>query len=381
MSKGWRKVALGDVLRIASVPEVVHPERRYPNLGIYGFGRGVFAKPDINGQDTCAKTLYRVAAGQFIYSRLFAFEGAYAVVPRNLDGAYVSNEFPTFDWNRTVADPRFVEWIFKRPLVWSAIAEMGVGMGDRRKRVHPDSLLSYCIKLPSLDAQRQIVERLDAVATRLTARAEAAERQEAELAAMLNASFAQMIVDAPRVPMTDVAPLVRRPITVTPDQSYDELGVRSFGKGTFHKPALSSLDLGNKRIFRIEPGDLIFSNVFAWEGAIAIARSEDTGRVGSHRFITCTVDRRRIAAEILRFFFLTKEGLGLIGQASPGGAGRNRTLGLEALGAIMVPIPSLDTQNWFNGLHTKVAALRAHQAAIAADADALLPAMLARIFG
>ena len=129
------------------------------------------------------------------------------------------------------------------------------------------------------------------------------------------------------------------------------------------------------------PGDLIFSNVFAWEGAIAIARSEDAGRVGSHRFITCTVDRRRIAAEILRFFFLTKEGLGLIGQASPGGAGRNRTLGLEALGAIRVPVPSLDAQNWFNDLHTKVAALRTHQTVIAADADALLPAMLARIFG
>ncbi len=381
MTEGWRKVALGDVLRIASVPEVVHPDRRYPNLGIYGFGRGVFAKPDIKGQDTSARTLYRVSAGQFIYSRLFAFEGAYAVVPPNLDGAYVSNEFPTFVWNTSIADPRFVEWVFKRPSVWAAIAEMGVGMGDRRKRVHPDSLLTYSINLPPLNTQHDIVGRLDAVSTRLKARAEAAERQQAELAAMLGASFAQMIVDAPRVPMAELAPLIRRPVTVVPNQSYDELGVRSFGKGTFHKPALSSLDIGNKRIFQIEPGDLIFSNVFAWEGAIAIARPEDAGRVGSHRFITCIVDHRRIATEILRFFFLTKEGLGLIGQASPGGAGRNRTLGLEALGAIRVPVPTLEAQRQFNNLHAKVAEVRTHQAAIAGDANRLLPAMLAQIFG
>ncbi len=381
MTEGWRKVALGDVLRIASVPEVVQPERRYPNLGIYGFGRGVFAKPDINGQDTSARTLYRVSAGQFIYSRLFAFEGAYAVVPPNLDGAYVSNEFPTFACNTRIADPRFIEWVFKRPSVWAAIAEMGVGMGDRRKRVHPDSLLSYSINLPPLNAQRDIVDRLNAVSTRLKARAEAADRQQAELAAMLGASFAQMIVDAPRVLMAELAPLIRRPVTVVPNQSYDELGVRSFGKGTFHKPSLSSLDIGNKRIFQIEPGDLIFSNVFAWEGAIAIARPEDAGRVGSHRFITCVVDHRRIAAEVLRFFFLTKEGLGLIGQASPGGAGRNRTLGLEALGAIRVPVPSLEAQRWFNNLHAKVAEVRTHQAAIAWDANRLLPAMLAQTFG
>jgi type I restriction enzyme S subunit len=236
MTKGWRKVALGDVLRIASVPEVVHPERRYPNLGIYGFGRGVFAKPDINGQDTSAKTLYRVAAGQFIYSRLFAFEGAYAVVPPNLDGAYVSNEFPTFDWNTTAADPRFVEWTFKRPSVWNAIAEMGVGMGDRRKRVHPDSLLSYSIELPSLDAQRRIVERLDAVSTRLKARAEAAEQQAVELAAMLRASFSQISAMAPRAVLRDVAPLVRRPVSITPNATYEGVGARAFGRGLFTKP-------------------------------------------------------------------------------------------------------------------------------------------------
>jgi hypothetical protein len=48
--------------------------------------------------------------------------------------------------------------------------------------------------------------------------------------------------------------------------------IRSFGKGTFHKPPLSGSDVGTKRLYRIEPGDLLFSNVFAWEGAIAIAQ-------------------------------------------------------------------------------------------------------------
>jgi type I restriction enzyme S subunit len=380
MTGGWRKVVLGDVLRIASVPEVVHPDRSYRNLGIYGFGRGVFAKPDIKGQDTSAKTLYRVSAGQFIYSRLFAFEGAYAVVPPDLDGAYVSNEFPTFDWNTTVADPRFVEWVFKRPSVWAAIAEMGVGMGDRRKRVHPDSLLSYAINLPPLNAQRNIVEQLEGVSRRLKSRAEAAEQQEAELAAMLRASFSQISATAPRAALRDVAPLVRRPVSITPSSTYEAVGARAFGRGLFTKPDVQGAELTWQKLFRIECGDLVISNIKAWEGAFAVAGPEHHNKVASHRYLTCVSDPARITANCLHFYLQSPEGIGQIQAASPGSADRNRTLAQDRLEAITVPIPSLNAQNWFNNLHDKVTALRTHQAAIAVDTDALLPAMLHQKF-
>lgn len=79
-------------------------------------------------------------------------------------------------------------------------------------------------------------------------------------------------------PMAEVAPLVRREESIDLNGSYPELGIRSFGKGTFHKPPLSGSDVGTKRLYRIEPGDLLFSNVFAWEGAIAIALPKDAGR-------------------------------------------------------------------------------------------------------
>jgi hypothetical protein len=225
---------------------------------------------------------------------------AYAVVPPDLDGCFVSNEFPTFDWIEGSADPGFIAWIFKQPTIWAEIAKLGVGMGDRRRRVHPESLRTFQVPLPPLDEQRRIVARLDAVSSRLKTRAEAAERQEAELAAMLQQAFARITAGCPRTRMVDVAPLVRRPIEVEPDGQYLELGIRSFGRGPFHKPSLSGLDAGSKRLFRIEPGDLVFNIVFAWEGAVAIARHEDAGRVGSHRFLTCVADQTRVSGEILR---------------------------------------------------------------------------------
>lgn len=121
-------------------------------------------------------------------------------------------------------------------------------------------------------------------------------------------------------------------------------------------------------------------NVFAWEGAIAVARPGDANRVGSHRFITCVPQPGVATAPFLCFFFLTDEGLDLIRAASPGGAGRNRTLGLKALEAIEVPVPSIADQLWFDALQAKVAELRGFQAQSAAELDALLPAILDRAF-
>ena len=180
--------------------------------------------------------------------------------------------------------------------------------------------------------------------------------------------------------MTKVAPIVRRNVDVDMDSQYPELGVRSFGKGTFHKPILNGIDVGTKKLYSMEPGDLVFSNVFSWEGAIAVVQPEDKSRVGSHRFITCVPKPGITTAEFLRFYLLTDEGIEKIREASPGGAGRNRTLGLKKLEKIEVPIPDYNKQLWFDSLQTKVATIKQAQSDNQAELDGLLPALLDKAF-
>src|SRR6266508_2524119 len=146
-----RMVSLSDVMRLERAPVKVHPTAEYPNLGIYSFGKGVFPKPPISGAATSAPTLYRVRARQLIYSRLFAFEGAYALVPPDMDGWYVSNEYPTFDVDESKALPEFVRLTLCRRRTWEELAGMTVGMGHRRQRLQPDALLAFEIHLPSLE--------------------------------------------------------------------------------------------------------------------------------------------------------------------------------------------------------------------------------------
>jgi type I restriction enzyme, S subunit len=139
----------------------------------------------------------------------------------------------------------------------------------------------------------------------------------------------------------DVLALQRRPVDVDPSASYREIGIRSFGRGIFHKEPVSGVDIAQKRIFYIHSGDLLFSNVFAWEGAVAIAQTADEGLVGSHRFMTYVVDESKADARYLRFYFAHGPGLEAIRAASPGSAGRNKTLGIDSFSKQRITIPEL----------------------------------------
>lgn len=142
----------------------------------------------------------------------------------------------------------------------------------------------------------------------------------------------------------DVLSLRRRAVDVDPGSSYAEIGIRSFGRGIFHKEIISGAALGAKRVFHIAPGDLVISNVFAWEGAIAVASEAEAGKIGSHRFMTFVPRNDCIDTSWASWYFRSEQGLELIRQASPGSAGRNRTLAIERFEALEIPLPPINEQ-------------------------------------
>jgi type I restriction enzyme S subunit len=142
----------------------------------------------------------------------------------------------------------------------------------------------------------------------------------------------------------DVITLVRRPVLPEADAEYREIGIRSFGNGIFHKEPVSGYEIAAKKVFRVKPGDLIFSNVFAWEGAVAHASDAEEGLIGSHRFMTYRVNEEIADPRYLLPYFYGGPGLDVIRQASPGSAGRNRTLGIKTFGAKRISLPGVTEQ-------------------------------------
>lgn len=122
---------------------------------------------------------------------------------------------------------------------------------------------------------------------------------------------------------------VERPVDVQANKLYTQIGIRSHGKGLFYKEPVTGAELGNKVVFWIEPNCFILNIVFAWEQAIGKTTQAEEGMIGSHRFPMYRPINNRVDTDYLIYYFLTKRGKEMLEAASPGGAGRNKTLGQD----------------------------------------------------
>ena len=127
----------------------------------------------------------------------------------------------------------------------------------------------------------------------------------------------------------DILERVEVPVNVESNKEYVQIGIRSHGKGLFYKEPVLGKALGNKQVFWIQPNCFILNVVFAWEQAITKTTENEIGMIGSHRFPMYRPKNDLVDIDYLIYYFLTKRGTDILEAASPGGAGRNRTLGQE----------------------------------------------------
>lgn len=137
---------------------------------------------------------------------------------------------------------------------------------------------------------------------------------------------------------------VRKPVNVKPEQLYMEIGIRSHGKGIFHKEEHFGKGLGTKSIFWVKPNTFVLNIVFAWEQAIAKTTYQEDGLVASHRFPMYQPLDDLLDLDYFYRFFLTPHGKSLLSLVSPGGAGRNKTLNQDAFLKLAIPVPPVIEQ-------------------------------------
>ena len=367
--KSWPQISMGELFQVekGKIGIMAATPGDFP-LVTTGEAFLSHIEPHFSGDAVCIPLISATGHGHASLKRLHHIEGEFAV--GSILCACV-NQSP----DRVLA--RFA-YYYLSACKDSALIPLMQGTANMSMKVQ--DIAGVEIPIPPLEKQQAIVTRLDSLTDKtrqLEAHLDAVERDAEHLLAL---RFRDAIANAPLRTMTEVAPLVRRSVDIDISTRYREVGARSFGKGLFIKPDFDGAEATWQKPVWIATGDLVLSNIKAWEGAIAVAGDEHEGCIASHRYITCVPNRRLTSADFLRYYFLDEEGIEKIGFASPGTADRNRTLSVINLGKIEVPMPPLATQQTFDRLQIEVAALKAKHAAIRQANAALIPATLERMF-
>jgi type I restriction enzyme, S subunit len=143
--------------------------------------------------------------------------------------------------------------------------------------------------------------------------------------------------------LNDCLEYTPRPVP-KPNSSFFALGIRSHGKGIFHKNDFEPDDLAMDVLYQVKENDLIVNITFAWEQAIAIAGKEDNDGLVSHRFPTYIFKEQKAIYQYFKYLIIQKSFKYLLDLISPGGAGRNRVMSKKDFLKLEITIPKVEEQ-------------------------------------
>jgi type I restriction enzyme, S subunit len=368
---------LSEALEINVETVSVAADAEYRIAGVRGFGKGVFARETIRGQETSYRELNRLIAGMVVMSRLKAFEGAIAMIPETFEGYYASSEFSTFAVRNGSANTHYIKHICAWPEFWACLQSESKGVGARRERVSAQRLLTIEVPLPDLDEQRRIADKLDTTMKRLDASFTLRELSSKTSLSLLNSTLNSI---SEWKALGEGLSLALDEVPVTHDGTYEMAGVYGFGRGLIDRGSISGNDTKYKNFNRLHTNALAMSRLKAFEGALAVVPSSFEGWHVSPEFPTFSADPEKLDPEYLGHLCRWPTLWALLGKESKGiGAPRER-VSAERLLVTRVPFPDRKTQQRIAAFLGKAqAALRLgdHQEELLA---ALRPALLNAAF-
>lgn len=152
---GNRMRRLGDILALDEDAEPITPEGSYPQVGVKGFGGGLFPKGPVAGTETTYKNFNRLYDGALVLSQVKGWEGALAICPPHLAGWFVSPEYRTFRVREGEARPNYLAALVGKPWFWQRLSNATRGIGARRERTRPDQFLTIELPMPDVNAQER----------------------------------------------------------------------------------------------------------------------------------------------------------------------------------------------------------------------------------
>lgn len=111
----------------------------------------------IKGLNIGTKRQHVVHAGQFIMSKIDARNGAYGIVPKELEGAIVTNDFPIFDVDIEKIIPQFLVLVSTTENFIEFARKCSSGTTNR-KRIDIEAFLNQQIPLPSIEEQEALLD-------------------------------------------------------------------------------------------------------------------------------------------------------------------------------------------------------------------------------
>ena len=176
--EGWVETTFGNALKEVQRPAKLYDDHLYQLVIAKRSRGGIVARDRLYGRDISTPTQFYIVAGDFLISKRQIIHGACGIVPIELDGAVVSNEYCTLQ-PKVDLDVAFLNYFCHTNYFQQTCFHASVGVDVEKMIFRLSEWFKYLVYLPPLSEQRAIAAILSTwdEAITLTERLIAALRQ------------------------------------------------------------------------------------------------------------------------------------------------------------------------------------------------------------
>ena len=168
---GWCRARYRDLVEVVERPVELCDDTEYQLVIAKRNRGGIVAREKALGRAIRVKNQYRIEAGDFLISARQIIHGACGVVPANLAGAIVSNEYVVLR-PRGALDTEYLRQLSYTPYFQRTCFHSSVGVDVEKMVFKVERWLDYCVSIPSVDEQLRIAATLRGVDESIIANSE-----------------------------------------------------------------------------------------------------------------------------------------------------------------------------------------------------------------
>jgi type I restriction enzyme M protein len=153
-------ISLRDILQRNKTQVEIDDSKKYKRVTIKMHGKGICLRDEISGSKIGTKKQFTIKKGQLLLSKIDARNGAFGIVPDELNGAIITGNF----WAYDIKNDKSIDENYLNYLLFSdefkKICNLSSAGVTNRRYLDENIFLDQKIPLPSFEKQKEIVREI-----------------------------------------------------------------------------------------------------------------------------------------------------------------------------------------------------------------------------
>ena len=159
-SKAYPMLRIGEFLNRSKKVVTIEDDKIYKRATIKIHNGGILLRDEKIGIEIGTKNQFLIFKGQFLLSKIDARNGAFGVVPEDLDGGIITGNFWTFDVDYRVINPHYLT-LLTTTQAFIGFCEQASNGTTNRHYLQESLFLNIKVPVPSLEEQEELIAAYD----------------------------------------------------------------------------------------------------------------------------------------------------------------------------------------------------------------------------